>query len=320
MKIAFLSTFYPYRGGIAQFNASLFRALEKKHDVRAFNFSLQFPSLIFPGATQFVSEQDQADPIPSERCLNSINPLSYWATYRQIRKMQSDLLLLSYWLPLLAPAFGSVAWLLRREGVRVVSVLNNLIPHEHRAGDALFNRFYLSQNDAYIVMGEAVRRDLLRLSPGALHELHPHPVYQHFTARPSKAEARAYLGIPTDRKVLLFFGLIRHYKGLDLLIRAFNRLPEGYSLLIAGESYEDFAEYQSLIDSGGKKAAVYLFNRYIPDSEVPYFFQAADVCVLPYRSATQSGVVAIACDFGLPVIVTDVAICANRSRHLVQEK
>jgi glycosyltransferase involved in cell wall biosynthesis len=305
MKIAFLSTFYPYRGGIAQFNGALWAALSRKYPVTAYNFTLQFPSMLFPGTTQYVPPGDTRGAMPSVRTLNSLNPWSYFQTYRTIWQQRPDLLLLSYWTPLLAPAFGTVAFLLRRRGVKVVAILNNLVPHEHRPGDALLNRFFLSQCDGFVVMGQAVKRELLERKPYARWALHPHPVYTHFARRFTREEALARLGIPEGLTVLLFFGLIRPYKGLDVLLEAFARLGPGYALIIAGEPYGDYSAYETQIAQNPHCDRIFVHMRFIPEAEVPVFFGAADWCMLPYKTATQSGVAAIAYDFGLPVVVTD---------------
>ena len=307
MKIAILAPFYPYRGGIAQFAASLYRGFEAAgHEVRAYTFTRQYPEILFPGSSQYVSEADAADPIPAERVLDSVNPLSYWKAARQIQAFGPDLLVLKYWMPFVAPSLGTVARRLRKKGTYVLTVLDNITPHERRIGDERLNRYFLNSNDAFVPMSSSVEKDLLRLRPEASYFFHPHPLYSHFGEKPPTAEAREKLGIPGGKKVLLFFGLIREYKGLDILIEAFHQLGEEYYLLIAGESYGGYSSLSESIASGGKEHLVGQHIRYIPDEEVPIFFSAADVCVLPYRSATQSGVTAISYHFDVPVIVTDV--------------
>ncbi|WP_020530553.1 glycosyltransferase [Flexithrix dorotheae] len=306
MKIAFLSTFYPFRGGIAQFNASLFRAIEKEHEVEAFNFTLQYPKFLFPGSSQFVDPQDNADPVPNSRLLNPVNPASFYKTYRAILKFNPDFLIIGYWMPFFAPAFGTVAWLLRKKGIKVISIINNMIPHESKPGDKVFSQYFVNNIDGFFVMGEAVKKDVLSLVPKAKILLHPHPIYTHFGEKKSRNEAVESLKIEPGKKNILFFGLIRAYKGLDLLIEAFDGLSDDYQLIIAGECYEDFSKYEFLIGKNNNKENIKLFNRYIPDHEVKDFFSAADVCVIPYKSGTQSGVIATAFYFDVPAIVTDV--------------
>ncbi|UZR94496.1 glycosyltransferase [Chondrinema litorale] len=304
MKIAYQSVFYPYRGGIAQFNASLFRALEKKAEIKAFNFSLQYPQILFPGTSQYVSESDIADNIPSERILNSINPLSYLKTAAAIRAYKPDILISAYWMSFLAPAQGTVARLVKKSA-KTISVINNITPHERKLGDYLMNQYFLKQQQAHVVMGNAVKNELKEYIPDAKLMLHPHPIYNHFGGKIPKVDALKSLNLPTGKKTLLFFGLIREYKGLDVLLKAFNKLSDAYQLVIAGESYEDFSKYEELINNSPNRDRIFVFRRYIPDDEVASFFSASDLCVLPYKSATQSGVVAVAFHFDLPVLVTD---------------
>lgn len=304
MKIAYLSAFYPFRGGIAQFNANLFRVLEKEHEVTPFNFKRQYPGFLFPGKTQYVTASDKADAIESVPVLDSANPFSYAAVARRITAWQPDLLLMRYWMSYFAPSLGYVAGKLRKQ-CKVVTILDNVIPHEPKFFDAPLTRWFLRRNSGFIAMSESVRSDLLRLRPDAPHILKPHPLYNHFGEKVNPGEARRSLGLDPDKKTLLFFGFIRAYKGLDLLIEAMNRLDEGYQLLIAGESYGSFDRYDAQIRQAKHPGNIRVFNRYIPDSEVPLFFSAADVCILPYKTATQSGITAIAYHFGIPLIATD---------------
>ena len=306
MRIAYLSAFYPFRGGIAQFNASLFREFEKQHEVRAFTFTRQYPDVLFPGTTQYVTPNDVVDRVPATPCLDTINPLSYLKTASVIQKFRPELLVTKFWMPFFAPALGTVAGRLRRKGVRTIAILDNLIPHERRLGDLALIRYFLRRNDGFVAMSKTVEKDLLGFNPKARHVLKPHPLYDHFGPALSLPEARAKLGLPADKRILLFFGFIRDYKGLDDLIRALAHLPEDYLLVIAGEVYGNFEQYQALITTTGTNDRIKLFVRYVDDLEVPHFFSAADVCVLPYKTATQSGIVQIAFNFNLPVIVTDV--------------
>lgn len=307
MKIAFLSVFYPYRGGIAQSNAQLYRALERQgHHLKVWNFSLQYPSILFPGKTQYVAENDSADNIESLRTLNSINPISYIKTSRQIKSFAPDILILRFWMPFFGPALGYVAGKLKKRGTKIIAVIDNLIPHEQRIGDPQLTRYFLNRCDAFIVMSDIVEKDLISVLPNARYCLYPHPLYDQFGAKLEKAKAKNNLNIANQQKVLLYFGLIRQYKGLDILIKAFDLLSEEYELLIVGEPYGDFQPYQDLININHNKDRIHTVTRYVSDEEVPTYFSAADVCVLPYRSATQSGVTAIAYHFDLPVIVTDV--------------
>lgn len=303
-KIAFLSTFYPFRGGIAQFNASLFRAFEKKHEIRAFTFKRQYPNILFPGETQFVTEKDLVDPIPAERCLDSVNPFSYVTTAKRIRSYDPDIIITKYWMTFFAPSLGFVYK--KQKRAKRISILDNVIPHEKRFFDSAFNRYFLKNNDGFVVMSDKVMRDLLSVKPDAKFIRINHPVYNHFPGRIDRLEAQRQLNLSVGKKTILFFGFIRDYKGLDLLIQVMEHLDESYQLVVAGEVYGSFDKYQSLIDSSIAKQRIHLFNHYIGDQDVSSYFSAADVCVLPYKSATQSGISSIANHYELPQIVTDV--------------
>lgn len=305
MRIAYLSTFFPFRGGIAQFNASLFRELEKNHEIKAFNFSRQYPNLLFPGTTQFVSPDDHADQIPSEQILDSINPLSYFKTAIEIRKFNPDLLIIGTWMPFFSPAFGMISSILKSE-MKIIGIYHNVVPHEKRVIDSFLLKMYLNQNHGIVVMNHISKKQIIDLGFKKNILLKPHPVYNHFGNSISKSESRKILNLHPDKKTLLFFGFIRDYKGLDLLIESSKYLSDDFQIVIAGEVYGNFEKYAKqieLLNTGGK---FHQFIRYIDDSEVPLFFSAADVCVLPYKSATQSGIVQIAYNFDLPVIATNV--------------
>lgn len=305
MKIAYLSTFYPFRGGIAQFNANLYRALCARHEVTPFTFKRQYPDFLFPGKTQYVTPGDKAAVIESVPVLDTANPLGYGAAARRIARERPDMLVMKYWMSYFAPSLGYVAGKLKKQGCKVITVLDNVIPHEQKFFDRPLTQWFLNRNSGFIAMSEAVRNDLLALRPDAPCLLKPHPLYNHFGEKLNPEEARRSLGLDPGKKTLLFFGLIRDYKGLDLLIKAMNRLSDRYQLLIAGESYGSFSKYDAQIRQAKHPENIRVFNRYIPDEEVPLFFSAADVCVLPYKSATQSGITSIAYHFDVPLIATD---------------
>lgn len=304
MKIAFLSTFYPFRGGIAQFNASMFRETEKKHKVEAFTFSKQYPDFLFPGETQYVTENDKVDSIPAKRVLNTINPFTYFSTARKIRNTQPDVLIVKYWMTFFAPSLGTA---LRRQNKRTkrICILDNLIPHEGRFFDKPFNKYFLKSVDGFVVMSDSVQRDLLQMKPDAKHIRLNHPLYDHFGAPMTRENACEKLGLDKSKRYALFFGFIRGYKGLDILIDAMKEVKD-VELIVAGEVYGSFDDYQQQIDKSGYSDKIHLFNRYISDDEVTAFFSAADVCVLPYKSATQSGITAISYHFETPIIATNV--------------
>lgn len=306
MKIACLSAFYPLRGGIAQFSGALYRALQKNNDTKAYTFSRQYPNFLFPGSTQYVSNTDNADKINSIELLDSINPLSYVKTANTINQYAPDLLLTAFWMSFFGPSFGYISKKMSPH-TKVISILHNAIPHEKKFIDKPFTNYFLKQNDGFVVMSDAVKNDLLKLTDGKAQYIEaPHPIYSHFGTKQNKQEAKNSLGINPDKKTLLFFGIIREYKGLDLLIEAFNQLDNSYQLVIAGESYASFDKFQLQIDKLQFKENIFVFNHYISDDKVPSFFSAADVCILPYKTATQSGITSIAHHFDLPIIATDV--------------
>lgn len=316
MKVVFLSTFYPFRGGIAQFNALLYREIEKECDVRAVTFKRQYPESLFPGQTQYVTERDKADPIPSLRLLDTVNPFSYIKTARKIRNEAPDLLITKYWMTFFAPSLGYVLGKMKGKSIRV-SILDNVIPHEKRFFDSICNRYFLKRNDGFIVMSDKVLQDLLSIRPNAKYLRIDHPVYNQFGSKIERAEALNSLGLSSsiNKKTLLFFGIIRDYKGLDLLIEALALLDDSYDLIVAGEVYGSFEKYELLIQKNRLSERIKLFNQYIDDDQVGKFFSAADVCVLPYKSATQSGIISISKHFEIPVITTNVGGLQESFEH-----
>jgi len=306
MKIAYLSTFYPFRGGIAQFNANLYRELQKGNEVIPFTFQRQYPGFLFPGKTQYVTADDRAVPVDSIPVLDTANPLSYWQSAKRIAEMEPEVLIMKYWMTYFAPSLGTVAKRLKKKGCKVISILDNVIPHEQRFFDKPLTTWFLKQNSGLVVMSDSVRDDLLSLQPDARLILQAHPLYDHFGEKIDRRDAHEQLELDEGKKTLLFFGLIRDYKGLDLLIAAMLLLDESYQLIIAGESYGDFGKYRQAIESSPARSRIKALNRYIADDEVSQLFSAADLLVTPYRSATQSGVIPIAYHFDLPVLATDV--------------
>jgi glycosyltransferase involved in cell wall biosynthesis len=306
MKIAYLSTFYPFRGGIAQFNASLYKELQKKHEVIPFTFKRQYPGFFFPGTTQYITDKDSAIPVDSIPVLDTANPLSYRISAKQIAKTKPDVLIMKYWMTYFALSLGTVASYMKKRGCKVISIPDNVIPHERRFFDKQLTTWFLKHNSGFVVMSESVRDDLLSLQPDAQYILKEHPLYNHFGEKVDKPLAIKQLELDPKKKTLLFFGLIREYKGLDLLIAVMSLLDESYQLIIAGESYSDFGKYRQMIESSAACSRIKILNRYIADDEVPRLFSAADLLVIPYRSATQSGVIPVAYHFDLPVLATNV--------------
>ncbi len=306
MRIAYLSTFYPFRGGIAQFNHSLYRALQAQgHELRAYTFSRQYPQLLFPGKTQYAESANDGADLEALPVLDTINPLSWRTAAREIQRFEPDVLLMKYWMSFFAPSLGFCAGRLK-PSCAVLSILDNVTPHERRPFDQALTRYFLKRNSGFVVMSESVERDLDRLLPGAARLFHRHPVYDHFGPALERSEARAQLHVQQGERLLLFYGFIRAYKGLDLLLAALDQLEGPYRLIIAGEAYEDMEPYQKSIQNSRHAAQIELRERFIGDEETRLLFSAADACVLPYHHATQSGIALIACHFNTPLIATPV--------------
>lgn len=322
MRIAILSCFYPFRGGISQFNTYLLKELSKKHDVKAFNFKRQYPGILFPGKTQKVAQDDDALPVESISVLDTANPLTYGKTAKVIAEYGPDLLITRYWMSYFAPSLGSVtskvASILKKKGksgFKAVAIADNIIPHEKHFFDIPLARFFVRRQSGIVTLSHSVEQELHQICPEAKSLTIPHPLYSNFGDRTDTLEARKKLGMRgsdeeiLSRKVLLFFGLIRDYKGLDLLLEAMPLLDGSYTLVVAGENYGSFEKYSQIINSerfAPVRNNLILVNRYIPDGEVKVFFSAADVSVLPYRSATQSGISSISWNFDVPLITTPV--------------
>lgn len=314
MKIVFLSVFYPFRGGIAQFSSALLKALkERKIKVKALNFKRQYPKILFPGKTQVVEKTDDVEAYHTEQIIDSINPITYLQAYKFVNKQKAEVLLVNYWMTFFAYCQGFIAKKAKVE--KKIAILHNLIPHEKRFYDNFVNRYFLKQFDAFVVMSEQVKTDLLSMKADAKFIQLEHPNYVHFGEKSDKLIARNALNIPQDKKVVLFFGLIRKYKGLDVLLEAFAALNDDYLLLVAGECYDDFSIYQDLIDKHELKEKVQIHNEYISDKMVATFFSSSDLCVLPYKSATQSGIVAVANHFEVPLIATNVGNFPQSIKH-----
>jgi glycosyltransferase involved in cell wall biosynthesis len=304
MKIAVLGPLAPWRGGLAQYLAALGEALAARAEVKGWTFTRQYPGFLFPGESQL----DAAAPAPGfpvAATLDSIAPASWRRTAREIERFAPAAVVLKWWIPFFAPSFASAVGPLRARGTRVVLVCDNLVPHERRPFDRELSRWMLRNSDGYLVMSESVERDLDRMKPGAPRRRVLHPLYAQFDrARFTRESARAKLKL--EGEVVLFFGYVRHYKGLDTLLEAWPAVREkrAATLVVAGEFYDDEALNRRLAAVAGD--SVRMISRYIPDDEVEALFKAADVVVLPYRSATQSGVTHVAYALGVPVITTNV--------------
>jgi glycosyltransferase involved in cell wall biosynthesis len=307
MKIVIVGTAYPLRGGIAHYNAILFRHLSASHSVDIVTFTRQYPKIFFPGKTQ-EEKGGQESAVPSEQLIDSINPWTWYKAAKAIAGKKPDLLIFKYWMPFFAPCFGTIARLVKRwTGATVLFICDNVIPHEKRIGDTALTRYAFAAVDSFIVQSGAVERELKEFYPQARYELVPHPVYEIFGSSLPKQKARQELGI-RDERVILFFGYVRRYKGLHILLDAMPEILKALQvrLLVVGEFYDDEQKYRQQIAKLELGKLVQVHSDYVPNEEVSKYFCAADVVVLPYVSATQSGIVQIAYQFDKPVIATDV--------------
>ncbi|RYZ18685.1 MAG: glycosyltransferase [Chitinophagaceae bacterium] len=310
-KVLIIGPAHPLRGGgITTFNQRLATEfLREGHDCSIASFSLQYPNFLFPGKSQFTDEP-APEGLRIRPLINSINPLNWLRVGRMLRRERPDLVVVRYWMPFFGPALGTILRLIRGNGhSRIVCIADNVIPHEQRFFDTPFTRYFLPSCDAFITMSQQVYNDLQQFASKKPALIVPHPLYDSFGDRLGKDEARVHLGLPGQDRIILFFGFIRHYKGLDLLLQALAEGPlrdSGIKLLVAGEFYEDEKEYTALIDKLGLHERVILHNRFMADAEIRYYLCAADFVVQPYRSATQSGVTPLAYYFERPMVVTNV--------------
>lgn len=310
MKIISLGPAYPYRGGPATFSDRLAQQFTSEgHDIEIYTFTLQYPRFLFPGKTQF-KQGPPPENVKISRKINSINPLNWIATGLKIKKARPDILLIRFWLPFMGPCFGTIARIARSNNhTAVICIFDNVIPHEKRPGDKALTKYFTNSIDGAIVMSQTVLQDLKYFRKKIPVKLSPHPLFDNYGKPVSRSETLSRLNLDPDYSYLLFFGFIRTYKGLDILIEAFSdeRLRNRkLKLIIAGEFYEDDAPYRALIKKHNLENEIIFFDHFIPDNEVTLFFSAADIVVQPYKTATQSGVTQIAFHFEKPMLVTDV--------------
>lgn len=303
---------HPLRGGLASYDERLARAFQSLGDkVSIYTFSLQYPGFLFPGTTQYSSEPAPTD-LNIKVCINSVNPFNWLSVGNKLKKLRPDIIVVRYWLPFMGPCLGTILRRVKKNRhTKVVCIADNIIPHEKRPGDVPFTKYFVKPVDAFITMSEKVLADLPTFAAGKPARFVPHPLYDNFGEKIDQAAARAYLQIDSTKKIVLFFGFIRKYKGLDILFDAVKLLKEKQGgaeikILVAGEFYEDRKAYDDQIEQLGIKDQLILKTDFIQDSEVKYYLCAADVVIQPYRSATQSGVTPLAYHFEVPMIVTNV--------------
>ena len=313
MKIILLGTSWPFRGGLATFNERLAKQfMAEGHDVEIWTFTLQYPSFLFPGKTQY-SNEPAPEGIAIRRELNSCNPFNWIRVGKAIKKAAPDLLICCYWMSFFAPAYGLISRMAKKNGkTKCVALVHNMIPHEPNILDKLFAPYFIKSQDGFVALSESVVKDIEkveRLKVERPKTFSPHPIYDHYGERMTKKEACAALGLDDKNGYMLFFGLVRAYKGLDVLLDAFGLIKDQLptvQLIIAGEFYEDEEKYRAQIAANGLKERVLLRNEFIPDGDLRKYFGAADLIVQPYKTATQSGVTQVAFHFEKPMLVTNV--------------
>ena len=310
MKIAIIGPAYPLRGGIANFNEALCLAFQTEgHESFVVSFSRQYPEVLFPGKTQLDEGREAPADMDIVSIIDSVNPLSWRKAVKHVLNKKPDLVIVRYWMPFMAPALGVIAKGIRKKGIKVVAITDNIIPHESRVGDKQLTSWFVKQCDGFIAMSRTVLEELDQFSPKGKKVYMPHPIYSIFGEKIQMDVARQKLGLPATGKLILFFGLVRKYKGLDLLLQALadERLKEmKVTLVVAGEFYEDPEHYEAMIKELGLEGTVLLHNRFIPEDDVKYYFSAADIVAQTYITATQSGVTQIAYNFDVPMLVTNV--------------
>ncbi len=321
-KVIILGSAYPLRaGGLATFNERLAKEFAiQGHEALIYTFSLQYPAFLFPGKTQYSDENPPKD-LKIAAKVNSINPLNWLKVGQELRKMKPDVLVIRYWIPFMAPCLGTIAHIVKKNmHTRIVAIADNIIPHEKRPGDRLLTKYFVGKPHAFITMSETVRNDLLQFGIHPQKSLYcPHPLYDNFGESLSREKARQQLNLSLNDKIVLFFGFIRDYKGLDLLIRAFSQ-PElqhlNLKLLVAGEFYSKPEPYLKLVKELGIETNMLWHTSFIPNEKVRQYFCAADLVAQPYKSATQSGVTQVAYHFEVPMLVTNVGGLPEMVPHL----
>lgn len=309
-KILIIGTAFPYRGGIAAYNERLARELQQTAEVEIWTFTVQYPNFLFPGQSQYSTDPAPAD-LTIKRLVNSVNPLNWIKVGRMVKKFAPDLIVVKFWLPFMGPSLGTILRIGKKNkrNTKVVAILDNMIPHEKRFGDVAFSKYFLKPIDAFIAMSQKVLDDLRLFEPTKPASMVPHPIYDNYGPIIPKAEARRHLKLDADQRYILFFGFIRKYKGLDLLLQAMadpRIIKENIKLIVAGEFYEDAAPYQQLIADLKLEDWLLMHTDFIANDAVKDYFCAADLVVQPYKSATQSGISQIAYHFEKPMVVTNV--------------
>lgn len=308
-KIFIIGPAYPLRGGLATFDELFCRAfLKEGHQCEIISYSLQYPNFLFPGSTQYDTSGIVPEGLKIHTLINSVNPISWFKTAQFIKKQKPDFVVFRFWIPFMGPALGTIARLIKKNGIKVIAITDNVVPHEKRPGDIAFAKYFINGCNGFVTMSKAVMKDLEQFTNTSNKKYLLHPLYTSFGEKIDKQIARQKLGIDADDKLVLFFGLIRKYKGLDMLLDAFNELKANptIKLIIAGEFYEDKQPYLDLIQHYQIQNQVIIHDKFIANEDVKLYFSAADLVALPYRTATQSGVTQVSFHFEVPTLVTNV--------------
>jgi D-inositol-3-phosphate glycosyltransferase len=309
-KVVIVGPAFPLRGGIANFNEALALAMQKKgFDVSVSSFYYQYPSFLFPGKTQLDTTGVAPEGLTINDSISSINPISWRKTAQQIIDQQPDYVVFRFWLPFMGPALGGIAKRLRKKGIKVLAITDNVIPHESKPGDRSLTKYFLTKCDGFITLSASVLDDISTFTSNPNKIMLPHPVYDTFGDKVSRAAGISHLKLDSKVNYILFFGLIRGYKGLDLALKALQneKIKSGnIKLIIAGEFYDKKEKYTAIIEELNLQDQIILHDFYIPSEDVKYYFAAADCVVQPYKTATQSGITQIAYHFDKPMIVTNV--------------
>ena len=318
-KIIILGTAHPYRGGLATFNERLAQQfLNEGYDVEIYTFTLQYPNFLFPGKTQY-SDEPAPEKLTIHRKVNSINPLNWIKVGKELRNKKVDLVIVKYWLPFMGPCYGTILRKVRKnKKTRIISILDNIIPHEKRIGDRLFTKYFVKAVDGFVAMSKSVLKDVDIFDNQKPKLFSPHPLYDNFGEKLLRNEAAQKLNLNENQRYILFFGFIRDYKGLDLLMKAYTDKrfrSMNVKLIVAGEFYNNSEKYFALEKELGLKNEIVWRNDFISDSDVKYYFSMADIIAQPYKSATQSGVTQIAYHFEKPMLVTNVGGLAEMVPH-----
>ena len=319
-KVIIIGSAWPLRaGGLATFNERLAKQfMEEGFDTSIYTFSLQYPSFLFPGSTQLSNEPAPAH-LKIKACINSINPFNWLKVGNELRKIKPNYIVVRFWMPFFGPCLGTILKLVNRNKfTQIICIADNVIPHEKRMGDTLLTKYFFSSIHRFVTMSEKVNQDLKTFTQKPSINI-VHPIYDNFGDILSKEEARKHLALPMNEKIILFFGFIRKYKGLDLLLEAMNNAnirEANIKLLIAGEFYDNKEEYELIIAKYNLANSLYLRTQFIDNSEVKYYLSAADFVIQPYKNATQSGVTPLAYHFEKPMLVTSVGGLANLVPHM----